>query len=123
MKKAYYSNPHLAGGQDCPYCGVEMLSPRIVANRQSQFLATREHVFPASQGGRLVIATCARCNHEKADMTPYEWIEYLWDKNTRRALHVIETYCSIRGVFREAVQPRDVVAACRAIYAHKIYRK
>jgi hypothetical protein len=27
--------------------------------------ATREHVIPKSQGGKMVVAACAACNHEK----------------------------------------------------------
>lgn len=50
----------------CLYCGVQFPANRL----------TRDHVVPASRGGRSVwencVTACERCNHRKADRTPEE---------------------------------------------------
>lgn len=128
--KRVYCTIKAAIGTDCPYCGVRMVgTPRRIGPfrnrsvRPSRFAATRDHVFPASQGGRIVIVCCNDCNNEKADRSPYAWIEHLFDKGQRaRAVMTIEAYCSIRGVFDDGAEADEIIAACDEVAAKKIQR-
>ena len=36
-----------------------------------------DHFYPKSLGGRLKVRSCIKCNREKGDLTPLEWINYL----------------------------------------------
>lgn len=44
----------------CPYCAEPMTLEKGKPNS-----ATREHIIPKSQGGKMLVAACANCNHEK----------------------------------------------------------
>lgn len=41
---------------------------------------TKDHFYPSSLGGVLKVHACKKCNEQKANKTPLEWVAYL--KNT-----------------------------------------
>jgi hypothetical protein len=43
----------------------------------ARLMPTRDHVIPASRGGRTKIICCQTCNGIKADMLPGEWIVFM----------------------------------------------
>ncbi len=54
----------LGSKNKCWYCGEEGRT-------------TKDHFYPKCKGGRLMVYSCPRCNLEKSDMTPKQWIKYL----------------------------------------------
>jgi len=48
----------------CIYCG--------------EFADTRDHFYPRSKGGVLTVHCCFDCNQQKADLTPIQWIMYIY---------------------------------------------
>ncbi|PWJ88382.1 hypothetical protein C8D77_111105 [Mesorhizobium loti] len=108
-----YKRREKAVGKPCPYCGVKM----VLGRNRSIFHTTRDHIFPRSQGGTLAIIVCFACNNEKADMSPFEWIEHLY--RAGRAHHAERTicaYCQIGGVFRDGVTAPDVLDAIETFW-------
>lgn len=57
-------------GLPCHYCERLMVA-------YSPTHPTRDHVIPASRGGRLTVWCCYQCNQIKGDMLPVEWAEYM----------------------------------------------
>jgi hypothetical protein len=61
-----------AVGKPCPYC------QRTMEHRTHRTLApTRDHVVPASRGGREMIICCITCNGVKGDMLPAVWAAFM----------------------------------------------
>lgn len=60
-------------GKPCPYCGDKMDKHGDTHTS----LPSRDHVIPRSKGGKITIAVCGRCNNEKRDMMPDEYIATL----------------------------------------------
>jgi hypothetical protein len=61
--------------------------------------ATRDHLLPKSRGGTLAqwnrVVACRRCNSDKADRTPREFLVWLIERQDRRVVWVqkfIESY-------------------------------
>lgn len=126
--KVIHSSLDLAIGTQCPYCGTTMTATPRPRNWRwktmhnvvgGPHMATREHVYPRSRGGRLVIITCAKCNNEKGDMTPFEWIEHLYNTGRNEiAQMVIRTYLALdKGIFRSGAKPVDIIEKCNELYA------
>lgn len=97
-----------AVGSPCPYCGRVMdwrgFGPESVS---------REHVIPRSVGGTIVIIACQGCNNEKGAMSPFEWIEYLYEEGRRQdAIRAIKAYCKLGGVFHGGATWQKIVGAC-----------
>jgi hypothetical protein len=69
-----YRSRTLGNKYKCWYCGEE-------GETES------DHFYPRSLGGMLKVCSCKKCNNEKADLTPLEWINYLrlvrnrWQRN------------------------------------------
>ncbi len=56
---------NLYGNKDkCFYCGTEEE-------------CTKDHVYPKSKGGRLLVWACNICQHEKAGLLPHIWLNHL----------------------------------------------
>ncbi len=64
-------NRKSASGRPCHYCG------RTMERNHRTLQPTRDHVIPASRGGREVIICCQRCNEIKGDMMPGEWASFM----------------------------------------------
>lgn len=58
----------------CPYC-LRTLEQRFTQGRPVSTFPTRDHVVPKSLGGRITIICCVRCNNQKGDMMPDEWLD------------------------------------------------
>lgn len=58
-------------GSLCPYC------ERTMTSRDTRLMPTRDHVIPASRGGRAKIICCQTCNGIKADMMPLAWDAFM----------------------------------------------
>lgn len=58
-------------GKPCPYC------KRTMDRASFHLQPTRDHVIPASRGGRTKIICCHKCNGIKADMMPGQWELYM----------------------------------------------
>lgn len=56
----------------CHWCG----RPLMKATAPDGRAATRDHVFPRSQGGRYAVWSCFSCNNLKADMHPDVWLAF-----------------------------------------------
>ncbi len=50
--------------EKCYYCG----QPEI---------CTKDHFYPKSRGGNVIIWACAVCQGSKKDMMPEEWVVYV----------------------------------------------
>lgn len=90
-------SPRLADGAKCPYCGNRMYGAWKRRGRKKGKMhlphdVTREHVIPHSQGGRIVIAACRRCNHDKANLTPTEWLAVLRERQDQRLERVAKVF-------------------------------
>jgi len=59
-----YKARTLGNRYKCWYCGEEGET-------------TGDHFYPKSLGGRLKVRSCKKCNSEKDDLTPQEWINHL----------------------------------------------
>lgn len=73
-----------AAGHLCPYCWVPM------ASRTHPWRApTWDHVVPTSRGGpdnrANMIVACRRCNQDKSDRNPIEWLGVLRYRKDDRA--------------------------------------
>ena len=40
----------------------------------------KDHFYPRSKGGRLIVMSCFPCNNEKDNKTPLEWADYIQKK-------------------------------------------
>ena len=60
----------------CWYCG-------------SGDVMTKDHFHPKSKGGHLKVWCCLKCNSDKANKTPRQWISYL-NVEIYRAISVME---------------------------------
>lgn len=73
-------------GVACYWCARALMKP----GGRSPLCGTKDHVLPASQGGRFKVWSCWACNNLKADMTPSMWRDYRvsnplwWKTNDRR---------------------------------------
>jgi len=72
-------------GKPCPYCGRKMTS-------RGEYRCSIDHVYPKSKGGDLRVGNklicCLKCNKDKANMTPREFLEHLEKIGDARASHV-----------------------------------
>lgn len=70
----------------CPYCRRTMIVPGygVIVDETSSF-PTRDHVIPKSKGGRAVIVVCSKCNGDKGDMDPDQYVETLIGCHRTRA--------------------------------------
>jgi len=59
----------------CPYCRRTMSGTQSRSNTA----ATRDHIVPKSQGGRLRIWCCRMCNTLKGSMPLDEWEQFMAD--------------------------------------------
>lgn len=62
----------------CTYCGKEEL-------------CTRDHFFPKSRGGRILVWACRECNYHKQNLMPKAWIDGViyhgvWSKNKKERI-------------------------------------
>lgn len=64
LRDTYHRKP-------CPYCLRQM------DRGDARLMATRDHIIPASRGGRRLTICCQTCNGIKADMLPGEWIVFM----------------------------------------------
>lgn len=73
-------------------------------------LATRDHVWPRSTGGKTVLMVCLECNLLKGALSPIEWIQFLIShgrlEDATRALRV---YNLMGRVFPATVRMQDVL--------------
>jgi hypothetical protein len=61
-----YENRTL-GGDHCWYCGDWLF----------EGIKTKDHFWPKSRGGRLMVRCCKNCNGMKGHMTPLIFIAYV----------------------------------------------
>ena len=55
----------------CAYCGKKLVWEKNTAAQQS---ATRDHVLPKSNGGKVMIPSCVGCNKAKANRSAAEFV-------------------------------------------------
>lgn len=60
-----FENRTLGNIKKCWYCG------------QEGFKMTKDHYYPKSLGGRLMVRCCHNCNGIKAAKTPIQWIHWI----------------------------------------------
>ena len=97
-------------GEFCPYCGAK-ISPAQLFNGE----ADMDHILPRwrslddSMANKVVAHR--RCNHEKGDRTPREWLEDSDPERYERALHVAEalSYGKQRKFQQKDIQLDDFV--------------
>lgn len=56
----------LGNKNKCWYCGSE-----------SSGIITKDHFWPKSKGGKLMVYCCSRCNIQKGNKTPLQWARYI----------------------------------------------
>jgi hypothetical protein len=99
-------------GRKCSYCGAENVPLQI------------EHIIPKSKGGtdridNLAIA-CVKCNQEKSNMMPKEYIEYLSKQKGEKAKAKIVAFKkSINGA-KQTLKDAASVNTTRWVLANKL---
>lgn len=75
MRRKRHHPPLSGNGKNatCFWCKRQLES--VLAN--STVRATRDHVVPASQGGRSRVWACFSCNNLKGDMSPDAWRAFM----------------------------------------------
>jgi 5-methylcytosine-specific restriction endonuclease McrA len=56
----------LGNKHKCWYCGST-----------STTVMTKDHFWPKSKGGKLMVYCCVRCNTQKGSKTPLQWARYI----------------------------------------------
>lgn len=69
MAYSVLENKTLGNKNKCFYCGIE------------GFKMSKDHFFPKSKGGRLMVYSCHNCNSIKADKTPIQWVHWIEHSN------------------------------------------
>lgn len=81
MAKSGSARLEAASGKSCPYC-----NNRLARQHHKRGDApTRDHIYPQSRGGRLIVICCRKCNADKGDMTLSEWATVLVARHDFRA--------------------------------------
>lgn len=68
-------------GRPCHYCEREM-RPFSITH------PTKDHVVPASRGGKSTVLACYQCNQMKGNLMPMEWADFMlanprwWESKT-----------------------------------------
>ena len=94
----------------CTYCG-RVMSMLPSSGRAAK--PTKDHVWPRSRFGsaglqphQVTVDACAKCNCDKGNWTPYEWLQVLLRNKDERYLRVW-AFCSRLNFFgRERVPGR-----------------
>lgn len=92
----------IKAGPPCCYCGRTTLIIKplerlvyLLDLQEERRRRTREHVIPLSRGGTNspdnVKSACERCNSEKGNRTPEEWIKRWYRSETVVNGHVVKT--------------------------------
>lgn len=67
----------------CFYCGIE------------GFKMTKDHFFPKSMGGRLMVYSCHNCNGIKSSKTPIQWIHWIEQSNHSEKIRMLTASVSL----------------------------
>lgn len=90
----------------CAYCTKTLYKSQKPTSGEYSY--TKDHVFPKKNGGTLLVPCCRKCNQDKRDYTPYEWLAYLIENEDYRLPHVIRTFNSLEGIFHSTLSVRAV---------------
>lgn len=101
---------------NCPYCDVVMDSGGAHNAR------TKDHFYPLSRGGRVTIYACRKCNGDKANLSPKEWLAVLVGRNDPRAKNVgwflaqhAGNIDAMEAASKQAIMPISVAAETIAL--------
>ena len=59
----------IIGNDNCYYCDLHI--------PYRSFRRTKDHFYPKSCGGKLIVICCMNCNSRKNKMKPIQYIEYI----------------------------------------------
>jgi len=99
-------------GRKCSYCGAENVPLQI------------EHIIPKSKGGtdridNLAIA-CVKCNQEKSNMMPKEYIEYLSKQKGEKAKAKITAFKKAVNEAKQTLKDAASINTTRWVLANKL---